>query len=183
MAATDLSPNVDNYMIGKGGVWFRPLVSGTLGAWRHVGNVPEFEFENSVERLAHYSSMAGIRSKDLDVIIEQSATIRILLEEFSGPNLAMYLLGEQTGADETAAISIGTATNILGQVAFAANNTIGPNWNLWLPSVSFAPSAPFAPISEEWAQFEVTGEVSLTEGRFGIASRAPIAEATLPLWA
>lgn len=183
MAATDLSPNVDNYYIGKGVMYFRPRnPDGTYGPWRDLGNVPEFEFTSSTEKLDHFSSRTGVRTKDLSVIVEKNATCRIVLEEWTGPNLAMYLLGTQTGADETASIDIGTNSEIRGQIAFDGQNDIGPTWNLWFPEVSFTPSGSLSPIQDEWGSMELTGDVSVVDNRFGIASRADIAAAELPAW-
>lgn len=183
MAATDLSPNVDNYYVGQGILYFRPRnADGTLGVWRDLGNVPTFEFTNGVERREHWSSRTAKRTKDYSAVVSQNATARIILEEWTGPNLAMYLLGTQTGADATASIDIGTINEIRGQLAFDGQNDIGPKWNIWLPTVIFSPSGSLTPISEDWAGIELTGDVSIDNGRFGIASRANIDEAQLPAW-
>lgn len=182
MPVTDLSPNVDNYIIGKGIIWFRPLVNGTLQAWRDLGNVPEFEFESSVEKLDHFSSREGVRMKDVSRILEKNATLRVVLEEWSGPNLAMYLLGEKTGADATATIDIGTISEIKGQIAFDGTNDIGPQWNLWFPSVTFTPSGSLTPITDDWGSMELSGDIGVVDNRFGVASLTDIAAAELPAW-
>lgn len=182
MAATDLSPNTDNYYIGAGEFWFRPLVGGVLQDWRHMGNVPEYTFESTVETKEHRSSMVASRMVDKSVIISQTAETRVILEEWTGPNLAMWLLGNQTGADETASIDIGTITKIEGQIAYDAKNDIGPRWNMWLPNVMFRPSGALNPLNDDWGAMELIGAVGLAGTRFGVASRAVIEDAQLPAW-
>ncbi len=77
------APNINNYYIGKGKVYWTP----DGGAERELGNVPEFEFTPSLEKLDHYSSQAGVRSKDRSVVLEKSAQLRIVMEEWSVENL------------------------------------------------------------------------------------------------
>lgn len=187
MPATDLSPNVDNYYLGSGEMWWRPLVEGTLGDWRDMGNVPEYTFESTVETKEHRSSRVASRMVDLSVITAQTGEARVILEEWTGPNLAMWLLGEQTGADDQAIIDIGKATRMEGQLAFVATNAVGPQWNIWLPNVSFRPSGSLNPLNDDWGTMELIGAVAistLTNNGFGQAARdgALLAAAELPRW-
>jgi len=161
------TPNVNNYVIGKGAVYFTP--SG--GVQRHLGNVAEMEIEIAVEELEHFSSQTGTRTKDLTVVLEKSATIRLVLEEWTQRNLAMALLGtignDTSGAD---IINIGAESSILGQLSFTAANDVGPKWDYVFPSVSFRPDGAIAPISDEWGQLEMSGEVNAVSGQFGTAT-------------
>src|SRR3954468_6811676 len=84
------SPSVANYFIGKGIVkWKGP----SDVAYRHLGNAPTFELTPNVTRLDHFSSMAGIRLKDLLVVIQKQMTVRFHLEEVTPENLALALMG------------------------------------------------------------------------------------------
>ncbi|MCW2854368.1 MAG: hypothetical protein JWM84_4032 [Nocardioides sp.] len=166
MVATNTSPNVDNYYVGKGIV----SVSEDEGTtWRDVGNVPEFEWEPNLEKLDHFSSRTGVRTKDRSIITEKSATLRIVMEEFSADNLSMILMGEPAGAGPVTMDIMSQSEKVLA-VRFVGTNDIGPKITLEFPRVSFTPSGSFSPISDEWGQIEVEGEVQAVEGVFGAAT-------------
>jgi hypothetical protein len=168
MVATNTSPNVDNYYVGKGVV----SVSEDEGAtWRDVGNVPEFEWTPNIEKLDHFSSRTGVRTKDRSIVTEKSATLRIVMEEFTAENLTMILMGEAVGAGPITVDIMSQSEKVLG-VRFVGANDIGPKITLEFPRVSFTPSGSFNPISDEWGQIEVEGEVQAVEGVFGTATWA-----------
>ena len=85
-----LSPNVDNYLYGRGHLLFQP--SGATGLI-HLGNVPDLGITVGLEKEAHYSSMEGTRAKDHEIIKEKSAKSTISLEEFSAENLNIAWMG------------------------------------------------------------------------------------------
>jgi hypothetical protein len=163
------SPNTGNYMVGKGNVYFTK--SG--GVRRHVGNVAAFELEMGIEELEHFSSMSGVRTKDLVIVLEKSASVRMTLEEWTRENLEMALLGD---IDEDGATDGGVVINILsqnlirGRLEFEATNEVGPRWNLDFPQVAFRPSGALSPISDEWGQIELEGDVEAQSGNFGTAT-------------
>jgi hypothetical protein len=161
------TPNVLNYQIGKGAVYF----TKTGEAERHLGNVAEMEIELTVEELEHFSSQEGTRVKDLTVVLEKSCAIRLVMEEWTQQNLAIALLGsinnDTSGAD---IINIGAASSVQGSLRFVAANDVGPKWDYLFPSVSFRPDGAIAPISDEWGQLEISGEVNAVSGVFGTAT-------------
>lgn len=151
------SPNVNNYLIGKGNVYFTP----EGGSRRHMGNCPEFEIEMEVEELEHFSSMEGTRRKDLTVVLESSATITLTLEEFSKENIALMTLGTLgTDSEGNNVIEAMTKNSTKGLLEFEATNDVGPKFNYLFPSVSFRPSGALNPISEEWATMELVGDIN-----------------------
>lgn len=161
----ETSPNTANYPIGKGSVWFKKEGDAEF---RHMGNVAEFELELDVETLEHFSSMEGVRVKDLEVVLEITAALRVLLDEWTDDNLEIMLLGEKsTNTEGAITIDIGTKDLVRGAVKFVANNQRGPKWDWLFPSVAFRPSGAISPISNEWGQLEITGEVEAVEGKFG----------------
>ena len=83
------SPNVGNYYIGNGLVSWQP--EGDTG-FVPLGNCNSFEFEQTAERLEHWEHMSGTRSMDYSPINQQSATIRLQLDEWTAANLRMYML-------------------------------------------------------------------------------------------
>lgn len=84
------SPDVTTYYIGKGVVSWQP--AGTQG-FRDIGNVGTFEFTPEVKRLDHYSSRLGIKTKDKTVVQEKSAKVKLIMDEWTYPNLLLVLMG------------------------------------------------------------------------------------------
>lgn len=235
MAVSNTSPNADNYYIGKGIVWWK--AEGDTD-YRQLGNVPEFEYTPSVEKLDHFSSQAGVKVKDRTVVTQKSATVRIVMEEWTQDNLALFLLGATadavtlnttgdthssttldniaslaglakgatayvagegipdgasftvpaSGASATlskaatatasdvaltitqpATIDIFANSDARGALRFEGTNDVGPRVTLEFPSVSFTPSSSINPITDEWGQIEVTGDVNAVAGKFGTA--------------
>lgn len=151
------APNVDNYVIGKGKIFWKP--EGDTD-YRQIGNVPELELTPTAERLDHFSSQEGVRRKDKSAVLEQSAQLRMLMEEFIPENLRLMLMGTQVRrSGDVVQIGVMSESLIRGAVRYIATNDVGPKWVLDFPQVEFAPSGSLSPISDEWGQMEVTGEV------------------------
>lgn len=173
MPATNTSPNVDNYYSGKGIVSIQ--LAGATG-YRDIGNVPEFEFEPSIERLDHFSSRTGVKTKDRSVIIQKSGKLRVVMDEWTADNLSLVLLGTPGAPATTTGIismDIMSVSNIIAAVRFVGSNDIGPRVTLNFPRVNFAPSGALNPISDEWGSIEVEGEVEVVNGIFGTMTWAP----------
>jgi len=85
-----VSPNTENYMYGKGELFFKP--DGATG-YMHLGNCPAFSISVELEKAEHYSSMAGTREKDLSKVTQKTASSSITLEEFSVQNMNLVLMG------------------------------------------------------------------------------------------
>lgn len=154
------SPNTLNYFIGKGITTFTP----TGGSPRDLGNAPEVELTPNVEELEHFSSRSGVRNMDRKVVIEKGLTLRIVLDEITAENLAMLLLGNvETNSDGSKTFQIYERTEVTGAIGFVGTNDVGNKVTITLPQVSFGPSGSFNPISDEWGQIELTGEVLANE--------------------
>lgn len=162
------SPSTDNYFVGKGTVSFKP--DGST-AYRDLGNVSEFEVTPTVEKLDHYSSRAGIKSKDKSVIVTKSATVRIVMDEVTMENLALGMGGTVvTASDGSKSFGMLEGSAVEGSLKLTGTNDVGVKLN-WVGDVSFTPSGSFNPITEEWGKIEVTGEVLVdANGKFGIWS-------------
>lgn len=174
MVASLLSPNTDNFVVGKGKVYFKPdgASGDILTNWR-VGNVTEFEFGPNITNLDHFDQQEGVRSKDLVKVLEKSATVRMIMEEWTPNNLRLFLLGTPDVANPAnVTIDIFSANSLRGELRFVGENEIGPKWSYIFPAVSFTPEGTLNLISEEWAPIEVTGEVLRTgdPASFGTAS-------------
>jgi hypothetical protein len=164
------APNVLNYTVGKGLV--EVLRSGD-SEWVRLGNCPEFEFTPEVEKLEHFSSMEGTKTKDRTVILEKKGTLRVVMEEWTVFNLRLALLGgtvdTQSGGDEE--FEIFSESSIVCQVRFIGTNDVGTKFVWHFLRVDFIPSGAINPISDEWAQMEITGEVSTSGGSFGTVTK------------
>ena len=159
------APSIDNYYIGKGRVFWTP----EAGVERDLGNVPEFEFSPELEKLAHYSARSGVRTKDREVVTSKSATLRLVMDEWSLENLSMALLGG-AAADDGAGnmqFELLAENEVRGAIRFEGANSVGPRIDIALPLVAFTPASSITPIGDEWGGLEVTGEVLAVAGAFG----------------
>jgi hypothetical protein len=156
------SPNILYYSVLKGIVKFTP----DGGAETDLGNAPEFELTPAVDKLDHFSSRAGVRSKDRSVAREKNLTVRIVLDEMSPFNWRMALLGSASTTNSAGNSTFGlfAESEINGSLTFTGTNDIGSQINLTLPNVSFLPSGSISFISEEWGSMELTGDVLFDEG-------------------
>jgi hypothetical protein len=153
-----IAPDPENYAVGKGIVSFKPVGEADF---IDLGNCPEIEYTPSIEKLDHFTSRSGIKTKDKSVVIERGGELRILMEEMTAFNLSLLMMGT-VGNDGPAgeeSVDIFTADTLRGELKFEATNDVGPRWNLHFYNVEFAPSGSFNPISDEWNNIEVTGEV------------------------
>lgn len=158
-----ISPNTNNLIIGKGNVYFTPVGGGK----RHMGNCPKASIEVVIEKLEHFSSMEGVKTKDLTVIVQKSAKMSLVLEEFNYHNVAMAVLGTVSEGSDGIEIAMGAADSVTGEVEFVGTNAVGPKWRVVLLNVSFTPSSPFELISDEWGQIELEGDVAFTGATYG----------------
>jgi len=162
------SPNIGNYYIGTGVVQFKPEGADD---YYYVGNCPTFEFSPSIKTLDHFSSMAGIQSKDDSVVLQVGGTIKMQLEELTARNLALFLLGDVDLTDpQQPTIDIFSTNLLAGALKFIATNEVGPRWTFEFNRVEFTPSGKFDPISTTWGNVEVTGSISTSGGSFGTAT-------------
>jgi hypothetical protein len=99
------SPNPANYTLGKGILYFDQFdSSGQLTGEVDLGNAPELSFNMSVDMLDHFSSRAGISSKDAQVTKLIVPTFTFTLDEFSDETLSMLFYGQSTNVINQAAV-------------------------------------------------------------------------------
>jgi hypothetical protein len=90
------TPNTSDYILGRGKVYFAPLLLGKPQAYRDLGNAPEFSFATDSETLEHLSSRGGLKVVDKEVIISQKITLSLSLDEINFDNLALFVSGQTT---------------------------------------------------------------------------------------
>ena len=86
-------PNTDDYNLGRGKVFFASLTAGIPGAYRDLGNAPEFNISIESETLEHQSSREGLKTTDKEVVISQKMTLSLTLDEINFENLAALFSG------------------------------------------------------------------------------------------
>lgn len=169
--ATLNSPNVGNYQVGKGIVSF--MQDGD-NQYRDLGNVSALSVTADIETLDHFSSRAGVRQKDLSIILEKAMTLNMTMDEVTARNLALKLAGT---VDELAVggptVEIFAQNAINGALRFVGTNEVGPKVTMDLYNVSFRPDGDLDFISDEWNEMEATAEVlqangGPNDGKFGI---------------
>ena len=103
-----------NYTLGRGKVYISRYVNGVAdGAYRYIGNTPEFSLNIESETLDHYSSDEGIREKDDSVPLEVNRTGSMTTDNIDPGNVALFFFGsESTVAQASVASSTETLTGI-----------------------------------------------------------------------
>jgi len=162
------SPNVNNYHIGKGIVSFKETGESVF---RDLGNAPSFVYTPTIEKLEHFSSREGVKTKDFTAITQVAATIKVTIDEITGENLAYFALAEQgVDTDGNVTLSALTKTEFVGEIKVVGTNDIGQQVD-FLATVSFIPDGDFSFITaeDEFTILELTAEVQKdANGTFGI---------------
>lgn len=175
MPAPGPSPNIGNYVVGRG-IGYIKLVPPSLnpdGAYVDCGNITEFTFQVKPTRLDHYSSRVGVRKKDLVVVTEIGATLTMVLEEFTARNLGFAALG----ASSPGFVTVLSEPLIYAAFKFVSTNIVGPVWTYEFPLCIFTPSKAISLLptgSGTWGamDFEVDVLFDQVSGTFGTATEA-----------
>ena len=97
------SPQTRNYLYGKGELFFRAV--GSEG-YDHLGNAPAFTISLTEEKLEHFSSMSGTKTKDLQLVTQKGATVAFTLEEFTTGNILRAFKGAAVAKQMQAAATV-----------------------------------------------------------------------------
>lgn len=158
------SPSVENYHIGKGIVSFKEEGGSSFV---DLGNAPSFVWEPTIEKLEHFSSREGVKTKDFTAVTQVGATITLTLDEITPENLALFTLGDNTGGT----IEAFKNTEITGDIKVVGTNDIGEHVG-FAGKVSIIPSGSFSMITDEddFTVLELQAEVIKddTTGSFGV---------------
>jgi hypothetical protein len=175
MPAPGPSPNIGNYVVGRG-IGYIKLIPPSLSpdaAYVDCGNITEFTFQVKPTRLEHFSSRVGVRKKDLVVVTELAASLTMVLEEFTARNLGFASLGI-SGAGN---VSILAQPLIYAAFKFVSTNIVGPVWTYEFPLCLFTPNKAISLLptgSGSWGamDFEVDVLFDSVSGGFGTAVEA-----------
>jgi hypothetical protein len=162
------SPNVANYHIGKGIVSFKETGASV---YTDLGNAPSFTYTPTIEKLEHFSSREGVKTKDFTAVTSVGATITLTLDEITGLNLSFFALAEQgTDTDNNITLSGLSKTSFTGEIKVVGTNDIGQKVD-FDATVSFVPAGDFSFITDEdeFTVLEIEAEVQKdANGAFGI---------------
>lgn len=168
MAATDISPNSDNYTVYTGILKWTP----EGGSERDVGNVSEFAITITPTRLPHFNArggVSGVSFQDSNPVIRVAASVAIKMDEITAANLQMALLAGRTEGPPIH-LDILTSANLKGAFELDGTNTQGAKVKVILPSCSIAPSAAIGFINPTaWAEISLVAEIygDPSTGSFG----------------
>ena len=163
-----ISPDVQNYHIGKGVVSFKETGGSTF---TDLGNAPSFVYAPTIEKLEHFSSREGIKTKDFTAVTTVAARITMELDEITGLNLSFFALGELDTTTPGAATIAGlTKTEFSGDIQVVGTNDIGQKVD-FTATVTFIPEGEFSFITAEdnFTVITISCEVQKDEdGAFGV---------------
>lgn len=96
-----------NQTLGRGKVYVSLFKAGGSGydpaGFRYIGNTPAFNLTIDNQKLEHFSSDEGIRTKDKSIILETTQTGTLTCDDISLENLALFFFGEFDTASQTSA--------------------------------------------------------------------------------
>lgn len=155
-----LSPSTGLYVPrGRGKLWIAAW-SGTTppseSALVQIGNCPSFEMEPVQERAPHYSSQTGLRTRDLNPVVQTEYNINFTCDELSAQNLAKFLLGSYQAASATILGLQNTDAEYF--LKFVSDNPIGQNYEVRLWRLTLGPNGPLALIGDDYLVLDFAGE-------------------------
>lgn len=124
--------------------------------YTEVGNCPSFEAEPSIERRPHYSSREGLRTRDLNPVIQAEYNFSFDCDEISAKNLARFFIG--TLNEATGVIAGLQNADKEFALKFVSNNPVGPNaiYKFWRCTIG--PNGPIQLIGDDYAVMSFSGE-------------------------
>jgi len=150
--------STDNYVVGKGilyiGEWTGTTPPTDPSGFTDLGNCPSLEIEPSVERLPHYSSRTGLRTRDKNPIIQSEYSLNFDLDEFAAVNLARFLMGETSGNLVYAL----TQPDKEYALKFISDNPLGPQYTWRFHRVTLSPNGALQLIGEEYLVMSISAE-------------------------
>jgi hypothetical protein len=95
MSQKNTTPETSTYVLGRGKMYFSEIMTnGNPAGWHFVGNVPEVTATVESENYEHFRSTQGLRTKDLDIIIQQSLNWTASLENMEKKNISLFFAAE-----------------------------------------------------------------------------------------
>ena len=142
------SPSTELLTLGKGVISVAEWSDGSPGAWRDVGEAPEFNVEVTAEMLDYLSNRSGSGTLVKQGLLTRGYTINFSLSEIGLKNLEMYLMGTKSG-NTIHGLTINGAKKEFA-IKFVQNNPEGQNgtWEFWKAKIR--PNGAAQLIGQEW---------------------------------
>ena len=94
-----------NYTLSRAKLFFAEFLQGEMpGAFRYVGNTPEFNLTIESENLDHVSSDEGVREVDDSVPLDVTRSGTLIMDDIQLENLALFFFGEMRSIALAAAV-------------------------------------------------------------------------------
>lgn len=120
MGAQNTTPDTSTYVLGRGKMYFSEIgTDGHPKGYRFVGNCPEVTATVESENYEHFRSTQGLRTKDLDIIIQQSVNWTAALENMNKENMSIFFAATEDTSFVNPAI-----TGFASQVLVADGNMV-----------------------------------------------------------
>ena len=96
-----------NLTVPRGKIIFAPFLPGTQipGAFKELGNCPEFTLSREVAKLSHYSSQQGMKVLDEEVTTDSKLTGSVRTDDMRATNVALWMMSTTTTVTQTAITS------------------------------------------------------------------------------
>lgn len=172
VAPSFAAPNVGNYYVGRG--YLSMKLAGDAD-YVDCGNCTTFEFQAQPTLLNHFSSRQGVRTKDLVVVTELSATLNMSLEEFTARNMAAYMLADMPAESGNFEIDMFSQPLLYAAIKFVGTNDVGPKWTIIFPQCTISPQNAISLIasgSGDWGKIDLQADVGKdpVTGKFATAT-------------
>lgn len=149
--------STNNYTVSKGVVSIAEWSGGSVGTYHDVGNCPSMEITPTREKLDHYASRSGYRTKDKSVTIELGYTLNFDLDEIAAANLTKFLVGTMSGGNIVSALQ---GSDKEYAIRLVEDNPTGPNktWDFWKLSIAPGGAMQLVGDGSAWAMMSYTCE-------------------------
>lgn len=121
-------PDNRDYLLGRGIIYLSALdANGLPGAWRDLGNAPQFQITVESEELIHQLSRRGLRVTDKRITLSQDISFSFQLDEISHDNLGLFFTGTTSSVTNPAVAGVGS---MMSPIAITASAELGRWYDL-----------------------------------------------------
>lgn len=166
-------PKADNYVLGRGRLYFAPFQAGTQtpSHFRYIGNTPELNISINSDILAHYSSETGVREKNDSVTVQTDRTGSFMTDNIDADNLALFFFGSvgsiSQASGTVSAEIVGPAAGVIKggfyQLGVSAGNPTGVR-NISVVSITGAGGTPTYVAGTDYVIDLATGMLEILPG-------------------
>lgn len=155
---------------GSGEIYFAKYLMNTTtpGAYRYLGNTPEFLLNSEIETLEHFDSDHGIRTQDDSITTSQTRGGNITTDNINQENLALFFTGT-TGiiTQASAASQVENIASVqFGTYHLGVNSTTRPTGyrNITVSAITGSGGTPTYVNNTDYVVDAISGTVRFLEG-------------------